>query len=155
MNRRFQILLLATLFLGAAACKEGPRSGPIADSPTTEAREALYVVASPDAPVTVGREQAVSLQIRPAPGWKINKLFDWNFEFQQPSSASIADTTVASDKIQLDDASATIPVTLTARNEGPVELAASADFSVCNDDKCELYQDVQLNFVVPATPPSP
>ena len=158
MRTTIQILTVVTVIATMAACENGRRSGPVqgasAVAPSSE-REALYVLESPTAPVAVGAEEAVALKIRPAPGWKINKLYDWNLEFEQPASGRIATTTVAGDDIALEDTTATIPVTLTAGAAGSLEIAATADFSVCNDDKCELYDDVPLQFTVAATSPSP
>ena len=133
--------------LALAACDRGPRSGPTANPPrNTEAR--LYVVENPTKALAVGEPNAVRLAVRPAAGWKINKLFDWRFEFHPTDDAVMETTQVASDAIELDDARASIPVTITPRTAGAVEVPATGSFSVCNDEKCELFEGVEVTFAI-------
>lgn len=142
-------LLFAIVGLAATACDRGPRSGPIADAP--ERRDVLYVAEGPESPAKVGESNTVQLRIKPASGWKINKEFDWSFEFPS-EGASVEPKKAGADQIDLTDAVATISVAVTPAESGEVLLPAKGNFSVCNDDKCELYQGVDLTFKVPAAP---
>jgi hypothetical protein len=57
---------------------------------------------------------------------------------------------VGKDAIELKKSGASIPVKLKATAPGAHRLVATADFSVCNDSKCELYRDETVAFEIAA-----
>lgn len=169
MKISHHIVVLVSLSLVALVGCDQNRSGPVATSPVaTGAVEAapaaaakggarasdLFTTAGPAAAVTVGSEQAVQLTIKPTPGFKINKLFQWNFEFHPSDNVQLSTTEVAMSDVQLEDSHAVIPVSLTATAPGEHELVATGDFSICNDDKCELYRDREITFQIAAQAPT-
>ncbi len=139
-------LILASALV--AACDRGPRSGPSATAPVSE--DVLYVVEGPSAPAAVGSKQDVAFKIKAKPGWKINKEYDWSIDFEGGDGVVLETTEVGSSEIILTDAEAQIPVELQASRAGRIDIPAKGNFSICNETKCELYQNTDLTFVLAA-----
>jgi hypothetical protein len=161
-------LKVSIVFLVLIAGCEQQKSGPVAEPPTDEATEseeskqkpaktptpsteALYEVAGPEQPVPVKKATEVTLQIRPAEGFKINKRFSWSFDFESAEGLEVETASVGKDAIRLEDSGASIPVKLKAAKPGAHRLVATGDFSVCNDSKCELYRDETVAFDIAAS----
>lgn len=141
------------------ACDQ-PKSGPVqpeAIEPTqavaqkTATTGDLFSAQGPQTSVAVGSATPIELSVTPSAGFKINKLYTWSFEFHPNDAVDFASTSVKMDGITLDDARATIPLSVTAKRAGDHVLTATANFSVCNDDKCELYRDREVAFKLAAT----
>lgn len=164
-----RFLTIFALFVVAIAGCDQQKSGPVAESPqdgepeaktTQEAppsepkptpkTDALYESAGPDQPVTVAESTEVKLQIRPAEGFKINKRFSWKFDFESNDGVDVETASVGKDAIELEESGASIPVKIKAKTAGDHRLVATADFSVCNDSKCELYRDESVTFEIAA-----
>lgn len=158
------LLALATT-LASVGCDQN-KSGPVepsAEEPTSatdettkpapapSSGEVLYAVKGPAQSVKVGEPADVKLSIEPSEGFKINKLFDWNFEFHPNDAVTLESNQISSEGVQLEDSGATIPVKVTAESAGDHELNATGNFSVCNDDKCELYRDQEVTFKLQAS----
>lgn len=151
--RLLATFLAAFFVVSATSCDRGPRSGPTAEPPKTDRANSLYSVEATKTAVPVGEATPVELTIRPGAGWKINKLFDWKFEFEPSDGITLDKSSVGSADIALDDAKASIPVTVTPRKSGTVELPATGSFSVCNDTQCELFEDVEVTFAINTSAP--
>ena len=163
MKTRTNILLsILVAALAVTGCKKNA-SGPVAaadepsgtsaetaEAPAVVKSDALYDTASPTAAVKVGEPSEVALKIEPSDGFKINKEFRWNFEFHPSDAVEFESAKISSDALALEDAGATIPLKLTAKSAGEHKLKATGDFSVCNEDKCELYRDQEVAFTLQA-----
>lgn len=161
-RRAYYIVALSLFVLGSVACEKN-KSGPVATAdgpsgtPSTEPPAVakrgggLYTTSGPAGAVTVGEPADVTLSVKPSDGFKINKDFRWNFEFQPNDAVEFAAAKVESDQLQLEDAGASIPVKVTAKSAGEHTVKATGNFSVCNDDKCELYRDQEVAFTISAT----
>ena len=102
------------------------------------------------ADIEVGNQAEVQLQLLPGPDLKINLEFPWVIEFEEVDALEYGATRLGSDAMDLQDERATIPVTITAGEPGNYEVMARADFSVCNDDRCDILRDEPLSFMVRA-----
>lgn len=153
-------LIAATL--ASVGCDQN-KSGPVAtpadteetanpvDEPPLPRGTELFATAGPEGPVPTNTPTDVALNIKPSAGFKINKRYDWSFEFHPHDAVTLENPKIEGDALQLEDGQATIPVKVTAASAGEHTLKATGNFSVCNDDKCELYRDREVTFKMAAT----
>ena len=154
-------LILIALIVSPAACDDRNKSGPTSVSATepavTTPSEAvpqgrdLFATQGPASAVSVGAPTTVELAVTPVEGFKINKRFQWSFDFHPHDAIDVPVSKVAMEGVTLDDARATVPLNVTAKSAGEHTLSATANFSICNEDKCELYRSHEITFAVTAT----
>lgn len=115
--------------------------GAAARPSSTAAKKSQYTVRLETTEVTVGKPTPVELVVLPGRDLKINLDFPWKFEFQPGEAVAFENTTVSRDAMTLDDERARVPVTVEARQAGPITIEAVGSFSVCNDDRCDILRD--------------
>ncbi|RAL23694.1 hypothetical protein DL240_05920 [Lujinxingia litoralis] len=111
-------------------------------------RAGNYRVEAPAAPLTVGAESTAELAVVPGPNLKINLEYPWKIEFEEVEGLTMATTLLNRQALQLSEERATIPLRLTPSAAGEYTLKARGNFSVCNDDRCDILRDEALQFKV-------
>lgn len=135
----------------ATASDQSPMPAPSeSNSTTTSANAEHYDVRSAQQAIEVGKKAKVELAITPSDGLKINKEFPWKLEFSDTANVQLAQKAITGAQIDLDESEATFPVMLEASAAGEHKLAATGDFSVCNDTKCYSIRGEALEFTVEA-----
>lgn len=146
----------------ASGCDQ-QKSGPVATSPEANTNAAaleqtpspagteLFATVGHGAAIPIGTAADVEFGITPSDGFKINKEYPWSFEFHPHDAVQFTSSSIAMESLKLDDARATIPAKITASKPGEHTLTATGNFSVCNDDKCELYRNREVTFKMAAT----
>ena len=134
----------------AVAVEEAPKPTAAAEqAPPSNAT--LYTVAGPKTPVAVGTPADIELRVEAGEGFKINENYPWAFSLQASEALGVAATEISGDALKMQKASAAIPVKVTANAAGEHTLTATGNFSVCNEDRCELLRDKEVSFTVRAT----
>lgn len=123
---------------------------PSSDFDEVRDRSDQFTMTVSGAEIEVGNQAEVQLQLLPGPDLKINLEFPWVIEFEEVDALEYGATRLGSDAMDLQDERATIPLTITAEEPGNYEVTARADFSVCNDDRCDILRDEPLSFMVRA-----
>lgn len=140
-----------------SACDEQPSAPPIpepvlgaeasAQAPA-RSRAGNYRVESPAEPLTAGESSTVELAVVPGPNLKINLEYPWKIEFEEVEGLSLATTLLKREALSLSEERATIPLDISAEAAGDYTLNARGNFSVCNDDRCDILRDEALQFTV-------
>lgn len=97
-------------------------------------------------------EQTLALVIRPGRGLKINEDFPWKFEFDAVEGLGVPATTLTGDQIKLEEMQALIPLGLGEVRPGTYKVEARGNFSVCNDDRCDILRNERMEFEIEVAP---
>ncbi len=98
----------------------------------------------------VGEEGIVGFEIRPGDHLEINLDFPWRVEFDEVEGIEFGEQQLGRGDLDLEKERAIMPVDLTALDEGQFRIEARADFSVCNDQRCDIMRDEPVEFIVQA-----
>lgn len=115
---------------------------------SSRARAGNYRVESPAEAIVAGAASEVALAVVPGPNLKINLEYPWKITFEEVEGLSLATTLLNRDALQLTEERALIPLEVTAEQAGDYTLDAVGNFSVCNDDRCDILRDEALQFTV-------
>ena len=115
-------------------------------------RSAHYSMQVQGTEVETEAEASVEIALLPGPDLKINLEFPWSIQFDAAPGLDLPEGILDASAMDLREERALIPVALTAREAGVREVTARANFSVCNDDRCEILRDQELVFTVEARP---
>ncbi len=162
--RRTEVVLLALvagLLIVTAGCETPnsaePAAEPVVEAPKAEApiegskaapdegaKADIYTLDAAAVTVAVGSKAEGAITITPASGYKINEMYPWSVDLKGGENLTVAES-LKKDAWSLskEKASVTFPVEAKAAGEG--ELTASVKFSICNEEKCELFKkDVSI-----------
>jgi hypothetical protein len=158
------LLSLLTLLSGAVvACdKEGSSgveavavdSAGTASTAPRASRASNYSARLDNPQLQAGAEESVQVVIRPGRGLKINEDFPWQFRFSAVDGLGLQETTVSQDGIRLEEMAATIALPLGELRPGTYTIEATGNFSVCNDDRCDILRNERLDFEVEVSEPN-
>ena len=98
----------------------------------------------------VGQEGEVMFQVVPGPDLKINLEFPWRMQWESPEGVVLKETEFDAATMDLTEEVATIAVPLEVLEAGSHEVRGIANFSVCNDDRCDILQREEVSFVIDA-----
>lgn len=150
--------VVALLLALAAGCEReqlDPASQAVGDQEGVESEPARqshqYTMQFDGTDVEVGQAQKVDVQVLPKTDLKINLEFPWSIEIDETDEVELAVAEMDGETMELSEQRATIPVQLTAHQQGRHQVRGRADFSVCNDDRCYIFTDEPVEFVVHAT----
>ncbi len=101
--------------------------------------------------LVVGEEGEVGFKIRPGDQLEINLDFPWRVDFEDSDSLQLSDRQLSRDALDLSKERAVLPVDVTAMEPGEHRVEARADFSVCNDQRCDIMRDEPVEFIVQAS----
>ena len=125
------------------------------DEATLMQRAGIYSMRVDDGSVDVDSESRVELRVLPGDDLKVNLDYPWAIEFDETDGVSLGATRLRIGDLDLDEERAIIPVDVTATEAGRHTLTGKADFSVCNDDICEILRGEPVEIVVEAREASP
>lgn len=111
-------------------------------------RASNYRVESPSEAIVAGTASQVDLGVVPGANLKINLEYPWKITFEEVEGLRLGTTVLNREALQLSEARATIPLEVTAEQPGDYTLNAVGNFSVCNDDRCDILRDEALQFTV-------
>jgi hypothetical protein len=109
-----------------------------------------YAMRVDGADVAVDDAATVNLEILPGSDLKINLDYPWEFEFSEADGVELAEERLRFADLDLTEERAIIPVGVTALEPGRHTVSGKGDFSVCNDDICEIMRGEPVEFVVEA-----
>ncbi|RDV39114.1 hypothetical protein DV096_00650 [Bradymonadaceae bacterium TMQ3] len=133
----------------AAPHSPEPLAGAAAQaSPGSRARASNYRVESPSEAIVAGASTEVALAVVPGANLKINLEYPWKITFEEVEGLQLGTTVLNREALQLSEARATIPLEVSAEQPGDYTLNAVGNFSVCNDDRCDILRDEALQFTV-------
>jgi hypothetical protein len=127
----------------AAEASEGAPAAPVGSSEH-------YTMRVEGAEVAAAEPAQLELQLLPGPDLKINLEFPWTIEFEEQEGLELPAGVLDASAMELTDEVARIPMDVTVTEAGTREVTARANFSVCNDDRCEILRDQKLQFSVHA-----
>lgn len=142
--------------LGLAGCERGDRVAVVeapseveaSEGATRRAKSAMYSAKVEQDSVAVGQPSEVVLAIEPGNDLKINLDFPWKIEMQEKEGVVFTSSAFGKSDFSLQEERATIPVVMNLAKAGEHEVEAVADFSVCNDDRCEILRGENLVFKI-------
>jgi len=118
-------------------------------------KQGMYTVRIDQDSVAAGAPVEVALAIEPGKDLKINLDFPWKIEMQEMESVSFSTTSFGGGEIALTEERATVPLVLNVAKAGDYDVKAIADFSVCNDERCEILRGESVTVKVRAVEGSP
>ncbi len=113
-------------------------------------RSHQYTMRVEGSEIDVGEESAVELLVLPGPDLKINNEFPWSIEFDEIDGLVVERSKMNWNDMELQDEQATIPVSVTAKEPGQHRLEGRADFSVCNDERCDILRNEPVELILEA-----
>ncbi len=139
---------LALITFASIGCDRSDRaavaepSAAISDSENAvkRSKKGMYSARIAQDSVVVGQPIEVALAIEPGNDLKINLDFPWKIEMQEREGVSFPTTSFSKADITLSEERATVPMVLNVAKAGEYDVEAIADFSVCNDDRCEILR---------------
>ena len=154
--RRYWLVVILLLAVFATAGCEREQFDP--DQETEGAAQTAstthqYSTRVDDGQVTVGEADEVRLQILPATDLKINLEFPWSIRLDSDDGLELKDDRLEGEELVLSEERAEIPIRVEATEAAEHRVRARANFSVCNDDRCYIFSDESVEFVVQATQP--
>ncbi len=94
-------------------------------------------------------EPATSVvEVTPGPGYHVNTEFPVRLKLVPPAGVTAAKAQLERADAELSEAALRFNVAFTAATAGTVNMAGTADFSVCNDNTCKLIRDEKLAWEV-------
>lgn len=150
------LAVMASLTFWAAGCEREELDPSAMGADASEAGESSvnrmnqYRTRTQGAELKTGEEGVVEFQVLPGPELKINLEFPWRMEWEAPEGVVLATTTFDASSMELDDEIARVPLSVEVNQPGRHEIRGVANFSVCNDDRCDILQGEEVSFVVHA-----
>ncbi len=95
-----------------------------------------------------GKQATSVIEVTPMPGYKMNKDFPSKLAVAPADGVTLAKTAFENDDAQLTEEALRFEVPFTAAAAGKLDLAGSADFSVCNENACKLIRDEKLAWQI-------
>lgn len=135
--------------IGASA---DPQANQAPESQRAANRASNYSARVQESRLSTEPEQTLALIVRPGRGLKINEDFPWKFDFDAVEGLGMPATTLAGDQIKLEEMQALIPVSLGEVTPGTYKVEATGNFSVCNDDRCDILRNERMEFEIEVAP---
>ncbi len=108
-----------------------------------------YSVSAKDLSLELGKDGELAIEIKASPGFKINEEFPWKAKFAK--FEGIATPEMASkDKWNLTKQVAALKLPVKAEKACDGKLKATLNFSICNDERCEIIRDKEVEVTVAA-----
>lgn len=156
--RRMVGIGLALVVFSSVGCNRSDRAAveePSAEVGTSDnavksSKKGMYSARIEQDSVAVGEPIEVALVIEPGKDLKINLDFPWKVEMQETETMSFSSANFAKGDIRLNEERATVPLVINVAKAGEYEVEAKADFSVCNDERCEILRDESVSVKVRA-----
>ncbi len=152
-HRRIAVVLGALIMAVTVGCEReefDPEATAEGASVETTSGSHQYLTRVDEADLEVGQPQTVTIQVFPKEDLKINLEFPWSIEFLDNDELELDQVEWDQESIEMSEEQAEIPLTVTAASAADHRLEARANFSVCNDDRCYIFSDESLEFVVHA-----
>lgn len=141
--------------------EKAPEAEPTAEAPPASPAPAEPAAAEP-APATAqtyaikitpgdaeaGKPATSVIEVTPMPGYKMNKDFPTRLAVSPSEGVTLAKSDFEKDDVELSEEVLRFEVPFTAAAAGKLDLAGSADFSVCNENACKLIRDEKLAWQV-------
>ena len=161
---KIQMMTLSCVLIGALALTACDSKQKTAETPPPTAEEAggekaaapsgaagkPFSVQADAASVTVGADGKASLSIKPGAGFKVNEEYPWKATFADAKGVELTNKEFAKDTWKLSPKGADLEIPLKASEAGEHTLTAKLNFSVCNDEKCEVVRDHEVTMKVAA-----
>lgn len=107
-----------------------------------------YQIQVVEAEHQAGAQETLLVEVLPGPNLEINLEFPWALRLPQVEGLEFQSPELKRDELDLTLERAQLPVKFQAAQAGVYEVEARADFSVCNDDRCDILRDEPLSFTV-------
>lgn len=156
--RRYSILLslIAMMLFVAIGCEReeldatavAPASEGAVEAQDKSDKSDQYRVQVMEAEPVAGEFETVFVQVLPGPNLEINLEFPWAVRLGEVEGLEFEPPALQREDLDLSVERAQVPVRLKAAQAGVYEVEARADFSVCNDDRCDILRDEPLSFTV-------
>ncbi|MEL6178042.1 MAG: hypothetical protein AAFS10_03770 [Myxococcota bacterium] len=160
MKAQFIPLLFLGIALTAMGCdsknKTAETTPPTPEAASAQAKATSdpggkpFAVQADAASVSVGTDGKANLSIKPAAGFKVNEDYPWKATFADAKGVTLTQKEFAKDTWKLSPKGAELEIPLKASEAGEHTLTAKVNFSVCNDEKCEVVRDHEVNLKVAA-----
>lgn len=112
-------------------------------------KPAHYTINAGELELTVGEAGELAIEVKPAPGFKVNEEFPWKASLS-PAENLAVDAVASQDKWALSKESAALKLPITAKAAGEGQIKASLNFSVCDESACEVIRDKEVVIKVAA-----
>lgn len=153
----FPLILAGLLALGTTGCEREALN--VESLTATEREEARgtqrpnqYRLVFENEEQIVGESGEIIYTVLPGPDLKINLEFPWKVEFESETGGlTMGKRTFDLEAIELTEEAATIRIPVVPESAGRHEVNGYANFSVCNDDRCDIFQREPVRFVVNAS----
>lgn len=97
--------------------------------------------------VPVGETAEVELSLKAGEGLHVNREYPtWTLELESPSGIELGKSSFEAKDFELKEKSARVQTTLTAAQSGAANIGGTANFSVCNDERCHIMRDESVAF---------
>ena len=144
------LVCLWGLTMGCEREQYDPEAAAVEAEMETQRGSHQYSSRVDDGELMVGQEQDVRLAVLPKPDLKINLEFPWSVEFSEGDDLAFDQLQWDREAMDMSEERVAIPLTVTAASAGAHTIEGRANFSVCNDDRCYIFSDEALEFVVHA-----
>jgi hypothetical protein len=136
--------------MGAADKKAEPKVADARKPAAADAKKVEHYQISADAlDLKVGEAGELAIQIKPSPGFKVNEEFPWKASLS-PADNLTVDAEARQDKWALSKEAAALKLPITAKAAGDGQIKASLNFSVCDENACEVIRDREVIIKVAA-----
>jgi hypothetical protein len=126
--------------------KEATKAPPAKDV----AAEGNYKVALGEVDLKAGEAGKVTIVVTPKTGFKVNKEFPWRAALTGGAGMTVPTDEQGTDKWKLTDKEGTLELPVTLAEAGEKDLKGKLNFSVCNDDRCDVIRDHEVSFKIAA-----
>jgi hypothetical protein len=117
---------------GAPAAPASAPDAPAAPDPSFQ----LSVVPPPAQPI--GTETTARVEVKPGPGYKINREFPTKLSLTAPEGVTVPKLVFElGDAAKVDDHQLTFDVKLTAGKPGAYQITGKLKFAVCTEESCD------------------
>jgi len=133
-----------------ATAPEQGRTGSATGTSERPSDERFRSVVRPEI-LQTGDDSEVTFEIRPADGLKINREYPvWSLQLDDSNPIEMEKRSFDRNDFDLDEGKAAATTTLTIPESGEKTLSGTANFSVCNDERCHVLRDEPVRFRVKA-----
>jgi hypothetical protein len=130
--------------------KAALNEGTAKEAAPADAKADTYTIVAPALELGVGSPGMLTLEVKPAPGHKINEEFPWKATLSAPPGVMLTSAELPSEQWTISKESATTKSPLTASQAVDGEIKAKLNFSVCDDSACQIIRDKEVTIKVAA-----
>jgi hypothetical protein len=120
------------------------------DAPAADEPAGNFEVSLADPDLKVGTAGTLTVQVVPKGGFKVNKEFPWRAALTGGAGVQVPSEELGSDKWKLSEKAGSLEVPVTVTETGDREVKGKLNFSVCNDDRCDVIRDHEVSWKVAA-----